>query len=47
MQNNLAWRPDRGLDISIESMGSECLAMNIDARKANESRANCLTGFAA
>lgn len=45
MNNHIDWRPDRGLDKSAESMGSDCLAMNIDARKANESRDNCLTGF--
>lgn len=45
MQNNLAWRPDRGLDISIESTGLGCLAMNIDALKRNDSFRARLTGF--
>lgn len=43
MQNNVAWRPDRGYNLSNLSTGWACLASLIDQRKANESRGICLT----
>ncbi len=46
MQNDIAWRPEPGYNLSNLSTGWACLAMTIDERKPNESRDERLTGLA-